>query len=140
MDAIIGSYVLSYPKNLEETILYCEAIASHLKKGGKFVGFNNNPFEIFDGKANYSKYGFEKFMNGAVDGSEVIYLLSGMDNPIINFYLNPKIYEESFKKTGFSDFKWEAVLLDPATTKSSEYWKKFFKEKAPFIAMTARKK
>ena len=41
MDAVIGSYVLSYPKNLEETITYCEAIASHLKGGGKFVGFNN---------------------------------------------------------------------------------------------------
>lgn len=36
MDAVIASYVLSYPKNLEETISYCEAIASHLKKKGKF--------------------------------------------------------------------------------------------------------
>ncbi|MEA3248667.1 MAG: class I SAM-dependent methyltransferase [Nanoarchaeota archaeon] len=140
MDAVIASYVLSYPKNLEETISYCEAIASHLKKKGKFVGFNNSPFEIFDGKADYSEYGFEKRMNGAVDGSKVIYLLKGMDNPIVNFYLKPEIYEEAFERAGFSDFKWENVLLDQTTTEPSEYWKKFFYHKTPFIAMTAKKK
>lgn len=42
MDAVVGSYILSYPKNLEEAASYCKAIASHLKKEGIFVGFNNN--------------------------------------------------------------------------------------------------
>ena len=137
MDAVVGSFVLSYPKTPQEAIEYCTAIASHLRKGKRFIGFNNNPFEVFDG-VRHKKYGFEKEMHGDVEGSEVIYRVSGMDSPIINFHLRPQTYEEAFRKAGFSEFSWQRVLLD-TSEKDNPYWEDFFKEEPPFIAMMARK-
>jgi len=137
LDAVVGAYILSYPQSLDEAVEYCGAIASHLKKGGKFIGFNNNPFEVFNG-SKYSKYGFQKEMSGCVEGSEVIYRLECMENPIINFYLNPETYEEAFRRAGFSRFRWQRVLLSPGE-ENNLYWNEFFEEEPPFIAMVAEK-
>ena len=137
LDFVVGSYILSYPQSLEEAIEYCKSIVSHLKKKGKFIGFNNNPFEVFKG-SKYSKYGFKKEMLGNIEGEEVIYNLEGMDNPIINFYLNPETYEEAFKRAGFSQFKWQRVLLSPGE-ENNPYWDEFFEGEPPFIAMVAEK-
>ncbi len=136
-DLAVGSYVLSYPKSLEEATEYCEAIASHLKKDGQFIGFNNNPFETFNG-SRYSKYGFEKIMKGNLEGEEVIYRVERMNNPIVNFYLRPKTYKKAFEKAGFSELKWKRVLLNPLQ-QGNQYWKEFFDGQPPFVAMVARK-
>ena len=128
---------MSYPKSLEEATKYCNAIESHLKKGGKFIGFNNNPFETFEG-IKYKKYGFEKEMSGNMEGEEVIYRLEGMNNPIVNFYLNPETYEKAFRKVGFSKFAWKKVMLNPQE-KNNEYWDEFFDGQPPFITMIAEK-
>jgi len=50
-DLVVGSFILSYPRNLEEAVAYCKSISSHLKPNGRYIGFNNNPFEIFGGNA-----------------------------------------------------------------------------------------
>lgn len=137
IDLIVGSFILSYPRNLEETVAYCETMASHLKKGGRFVGFNNNTFESFKGQ-RYEKYGFIKEMKSSDEGAEVVYKVKGMTDPIINFYLKPETYEEAFRKAGFSEFQWQRVLLAPSE-KDNAYWDDFFKEEPPFIAMLAKK-
>lgn len=137
LDLVVGSYILSYPQSLEEAVEYCNAIASHLKEKGKFIGFNNNPFEVFRG-SKYSKYGFKKEMSGNIEGEEVIYKLDGMNNPIINFYLNPETYEEAFRRAGFSQFRWQRVLLSPGE-ENNPYWDEFFDGEPPFIAMVAEK-
>ena len=77
-------------------------------------------------------------MHGAVEGSQVIYRVSGMNNPIINFYLKPKSYEEAFRQAGFSEFSWQRVLLNPEE-QDNPYWKEFFRNEPPFVAMVARK-
>ena len=102
------------------------------------IGFNNNPFEIFNGEGGYSKYGFEKQMVGNEEGSKVTYKVQGMDNPIINFYLSPSTYRKAFKKAGFSEFEWKEVLLDPSQ-KGNSYWDHFFRDQPPFVAMLAKK-
>ncbi len=138
LDAIVASFILSYPRSLGEASEYCRAMASHLKEDGRFVGFNNNPFEVFSGKGGYSQYGFEKEMSGDVEGSQVTYKVDGMDNPIVNFYLRPETYEKAFRRAGFREFQWQRVLLNPAE-KGNPYWNKFFMGKPPFIAMLAVK-
>jgi len=137
LDSVVASFVLSYPKNLEEAAAYCKAMASHLKKGGILVGFNNNPFEVFDG-VKYAEYGFEKEMHGDTEGDKVVYRVAGMDNPIINFYLRPKTYEQAFREAGFSKFRWQRVLLNP-DEQGNHYWDNFFSNNPPFIAMLAWK-
>ncbi len=137
LDSVVASFVLSYPKNLEEATAYCKAMASHLKKGGKFVGFNNNPFEVFDG-FKYEEYDCEKEMHGDTEGDPIIYRITRMDNPIVNFYLSPQTYEQAFKEAGFSEFKWQRVLLNP-NQQGNSYWDNFFISEPPFIAMLAVK-
>ena len=134
-DLVVGSFLFSYPKNLKEAIKYCQAIASHLKPKGRFIGFNNNPFEAFNGKC-YSKYGFKKIIPSDTEGTEITYLIDGMTDPIINFHLDPKTYEQAFKEAGFSEFNWHKVILNPEE-KDKEHWEEFFKDEPPFIAMSA---
>jgi len=134
-DLVVGSYVLSYPKSFDEAVAYCKAIASWLKPGGKFVGFNNNPYDIFSGE-RYEKYGFRKVMTGDKEGAEVVYWVEGMTNPIINYYLSPETYERAFEKAGFSTFGWNMVMLEPAE-QNNPYWDEFFTDESPFIAMIA---
>jgi len=141
LDLVVGSYILSYPRNLEEAVDYCSAMASHLKRGGKFIGFNNNPFDVFEGQ-KYSKYAFTKVMINSKEGSPVNYWIEGMVNPIVNYYLKPETYEEAFKLAGFSEFEWKRVLLDSNEHKDP-YWEEFFEGHpdfpSPFIAMIAKK-
>ena len=85
-DLVLGSYLLNYAKSREELIGYCRAIASHLKPSGRFVGFNNNPFEVFDG-TRYGAYGFTKTMHGDGEGQDVVYEIPGLTAPIINYGL-----------------------------------------------------
>jgi SAM-dependent methyltransferase len=139
-DLAIGAYILSYPKNLEEAVAYCRAIASHLKKGGLFVGFNNSPFDIFDG-TKYKLYGFEKEMHGGKEGGKVIYTVQGLTDPITNYFLSHKTYERAFREAGFSRFSWKALLRDDSANAikgSGSYWKEFF-DGPPFAAMVATK-
>jgi SAM-dependent methyltransferase len=138
MDIVVGSYVMSYPQNLDEAIAYCSAMASHLKSGGLFVGFNNNPFEEFIGE-RYEKYGFKKIMNSIDEGAQTIYLVNGMSNPIINYHLKPATYEDAFTKAGFDMFEWSRADLSGDEV-SNPYWDEFFKDEPPFIGMIARKK
>lgn len=136
-DLVVGSFVLSYPRSLEEAVAYCSAMASHLKRGGQFIGFNNNTFEEFEGE-RYEKYGFKKAMTRNEEGSEVHYLIPGMENPIVNFHLKPQTYEKAFREAGFSAFQWKRVQLIPSEQENS-YWDDFFKDEPPFIAMIAKK-
>jgi len=136
-DLVVGSFILSYPRNLEEAIAYCSAMASHLKEGGRFIGLNNNTFEEFKGE-RYEKYGFRKVMKSSEEGSEVYYWVKGMSNPIVNFHLKPQTYERAFADAGFSDFQWNRAQLVPSE-KGNPFWDDFFKDQPPFIAMLARK-
>ncbi len=137
-DLAVGSYVLSNPINLEEAVAYCKSINACLREGGRFVGFNNNPFEVFDG-VRYAEYSFQKEMHGDTEGGEVIYRVLGMSNPIINFYLKPQTYEKAFREAGFSGFSWRRISLNPTNEQGEAYWRNLFANEPPFIAMLAEK-
>lgn len=136
-DLALGAYVLSYPRTAEEAVAYCKAIASHLKPGGKFIGFNNNPFDVFQGE-RFGSYGFCKIIERVEEGAKVVYRVDGMTDSIVNYYLNPATYEEAFKAAGFTSFQWERVQLNPACA-GDPYWREFFEGEPPFIAMVAVK-
>jgi len=137
-DLVVGSYIMSYPINLEEAVKYCRAMFSHLRAGGRFIGFNNNPLNVFNGK-RFGKYGCEKEMSGDIEGGRVLWRVEGMTEPIVNFYLRPETYEKAFIEAGFSEFKWSRVLLDPASQQADDYWEEFFEGEPPFVAMVAVK-
>ena len=137
-DIAVGSYIFSYPRNLDEAILYARAINSHLIDGGKFVGFNNNPFEIFEGR-RYADYGYEKEMREGEEGAKVLWRVTGVRDPIVNYFLKPETYEKAFMEAGFSQFVWKRVSLDPRSSQEVSYWQEFFEDEPPFIGMLAVK-
>src|SRR5215469_7141879 len=108
-DLVLGSYLLNYAKSREELVGYCRAIASHLKPCGRFVGFNNNPFEVFEG-TRYGTYGFTKTMHGDGEGQKVVYEVPSMTAPIINYYLSPQTHEQVFAEVGLA-LEWKEVML-----------------------------
>jgi 2-polyprenyl-3-methyl-5-hydroxy-6-metoxy-1,4-benzoquinol methylase len=135
-DLVLGSYLLNYAQSREELIGYCRAIVSHLKPSGRFVGFNNNPFEVFDG-TRYGAYGFTKTMHGDGEGQKVVYEVPSMTAPIINYYLSPQTHEQAFAEADL-ELEWKEVLLRPEEDRL--YWKSFFENGPPLIAMIAKKK
>jgi len=135
-DLVVGSFILNYARSSEEAIQYCRAIASHLKPSGRFIGFNNNPFEVFNGE-RYAKYGFKKVMSGSGEGKEVVYKVDGMTDPIVNYYLNPQTHERAFLESGL-ELEWKRVLLRPSE-QGNPYWNTFFEDEPPFVAMIGRK-
>ncbi len=141
-DMAIGSYIFSYPKTKEEALNYARAVASSLKPGGVFIGFNDNPFDVYEGK-KYKEFGFTRELEGTDEGSKVIYKFDEISNPIINYHLKPETYEEAFREARLS-LEWREVQLDPQSKRDSGYWDKFFTNhgeypKSPFVAMVARK-
>jgi len=156
-DFALGSYVLSYSRNLEEAAEYIRRIFTHLKKGGRFIGFGNNPLDTFIG-SRYGEYGIEKIMEGDVEGSPVIYRIH--DNDVggklvataTNYHLHAATYREASREAGIRQFSLEPVQLDPNPVKihpitgrilPDEYYDNFFgglpRFKSPFIAMVAVK-
>lgn len=131
-DLVLGSYLLNYAKSPEELVAYCRAVASHLKQGGWFIVFNNNPFEVYEGE-RYAKYGFRKVMYGSREGAPIEYWIDGMKEPLINYYLPPEAHECAFTATGMV-MQWVEVSLDPRE-KDNQHWDLFFKDKPPFIAI-----
>ena len=156
-DFALGSYVLSYSRTLEEAAEYFRRIFTHLKPGGRFIGFGNNPFDAFFG-SRYKEYGIEKIMEGDVEGSPVIYRIH--DNDVggklvataTNYHLHAATYREASREAGIRQFSLEPVQLDPNPVKihpitgrilPDEYYDNFFgglpRFKSPFIAMVAVK-
>lgn len=141
-DMAIGSYIFSYPKTKEEAINYAKAVASSLKPGGVFIGFNDSPFDVYQGK-KYQEFGFTRELESADEGSKVIYKFDEISDPIINYHLKPETYKEAFREVGLS-LEWREVQLDPQSKKVPAYWDNFFTNHgenptSPFVAMVARK-
>lgn len=135
-DLVLGSYLLNYAKSPEELMAYCRAVASHLKQGGYFIVFNNNPFEVYDGE-RYAEYGFRKVMHGGGIGAPIEYLVEGMQKPIVNYYLSPEVHEHAFVASRMV-MEWVPVVLDPSQS-GNRYWDNFFAGEPPFIAIQAMK-
>lgn len=135
-DLALGSYLLNYAKSPEELVAYCRAVASHLKQGGWFVVFNNNPFEVYEGE-RYAEYGFRKVMHGGREGAPIEYRIDGMKEPLINYYLPPEAHERAFAAAKM-EMQWVEVSLDPRE-KDNRHWDNFFKDKPPFIAIFGMK-
>ncbi len=128
---------MSYPRTFDEAVSYCEAMSSHLKEGGRFVGFGNNPFDNVPGMRDLSLYGLKKETQGDAEGSRVLYFLPGMTDPIVNILLKPETYQRAFARAGFKKFRWVQVQLSPS--KEIPDWAPFFNPNPPFIAIEAVK-
>ena len=136
-DLAILAYLLNYAQTVENLKAKCTAVASFLKPGGKVVVFNNNPFDTVGG--DFSKYGFRKKLTGLSEGAPIHFDYRPIiTEDIVNFYLTPEEHIEAFKAAGFSEVRWEPLILPEGDDPS--FWKEYYaREHLPVICMVAIK-
>lgn len=143
-DIVVGMYLLNYAQAPEELTQFCEVVYKHLKPGGRFIGFNDNPHNDSAHYAKYRKYGFVKeTTENRIAGDFVKYRMFNLDGTEFsfdNFYFEPKMYADAFAKAGLNHFKWEGPLLHPEHHHPEKfgYWEDFMNH-PPLIGFSAVK-
>ncbi|MEZ4904957.1 MAG: class I SAM-dependent methyltransferase [Spirosomataceae bacterium] len=143
-DVIIGMYLLNYAQSPEELVRFCRVVFDHLKPGGRFIGFNDNPHNDSKHYAKYKKYGFIKeTTENRKEGDFVKYRMfnpDGTEFSFDNFYFEPQTYTSAFAKAGLKNFQWEGPMLHPDQQQLDklDYWEDFMIH-PPLIGFSAVK-
>jgi SAM-dependent methyltransferase len=137
-DLAIASYLYNNARSMQQLMDQAMTTASFLRPGGRFIAFNNNPFDLIGG--DFTKYGFRKKVTGTREGARIIYDYGPIiTDRIINYYLSPAAHQAVFLASGFTDFRFEPVILRHVADKA--YWKEYFdREHLPVIGIVATKK
>jgi ubiquinone/menaquinone biosynthesis C-methylase UbiE len=140
-DIAVGMYLLNYARTKAELLQMCTIIYKNLEKGGRFIGFNDNPMNMLKNYGSYAKYGFIKESTETrAEGDFIRYIISNADGSTFsfnNYYLSSKTYEECFTKAGFVNFKWEGPYLEESM-QGNPHWDDFFAD-SPLIGFSAEK-
>ncbi|MFN8344803.1 MAG: class I SAM-dependent methyltransferase [Spirosomataceae bacterium] len=143
-DLVVGMYLLNYAQSPDDLAQFCQVVYHHLKPGGRFIGFNDNPHNEAAHYPKYKKYGFVKETTDCRrEGDFVKYRMFNLDGTEFsfdNFYFDPKTYESAFAKAGFRQFRWEGPLLHPEQQHPDkfDYWADFMNH-PPLIGFSAIK-
>lgn len=143
-DVVVGMYLLNYARSREELNQFCRVVYTHLKAGGRYIGFNDNPMNspLFYG--TYRKYGFVKETpEERKEGDFIKYRMfnpDGTEFSFDNYFLPAPTYAEAFASAGLRDFRWEGPFLDPheSLAEKQSYWAEFM-EQPPMIGFSASK-
>lgn len=143
-DLVVAMYLLNYAQSVEELQQFCRVAFEHLKPGGRFIGFNDNPMNQADQYALYQPYGFIKETTpGRPEGAPVKYVIRNPDGTLFsfdNFYWHPKTYAAAFEQAGFVDFRWKGPLIQPDayTDETKTFWATFMQH-PPLIGFSANR-
>ncbi|HEV7347036.1 class I SAM-dependent methyltransferase [Telluribacter sp.] len=143
-DVVVGMYLLNYARSREELNQFCQVVYTHLKPGGRYIGFNDNPMNspLFYG--TYRKYGFVKETpKERKEGDFIKYRMfnpDGTEFSFDNFFLPAPTYAEAFAAAGLRDFQWEGPFLNPQESlpEKQSYWTEFMNQ-PPMIGFSARR-
>src|SRR6516165_4039011 len=88
-DLVFAAYLLNYAATREELLQKCQAIARHLKPGGRFVSVNSNP-DYTDRTDSMRPYGFTRTAREAREGAVIPWTFFLQEGPfeITNYYLS----------------------------------------------------
>ena len=143
-DLVLAIYLLNYAQTKEELFKFCESAYKNLKKGGRFVGYNANPFDLGGISTELKKYGVirQSKKEGRKEGDPIkitIYNKDGSEFSFNNFWWSPETYEEAFKMAGFSSFSWEGPFLDNSLTSQQKTEFDVFMANPPHIGFSMTK-
>ena len=140
-DVVVAMYFLHYAGSRDKLIRFCRVCRDALRPGGRIVGFNDNVMRPPRGTVSFRKYGIEKTgPDVPCEGAPIRYRLTNDDGSQLefdNFYLQPQTYAEVFRETGFRDFRWLGVSLEPGE-RGNPFWDDFLRD-PPVIAFSATK-
>lgn len=141
-DLVIGSYLLNYASSPEMIQRFAETIRINLKRGGRFVGINDNPGQDPSRYALCEPYGFTKSTPAnRSEGDPITYTFRKIDGGTFafdNFYLHPVTIRNAFLEKDFSRFEWEGPWLAPGSEAGfpPDYWNDFLLD-PPIIGVQA---
>jgi len=119
----------------------CQAVARHLRPGGRFVTVNNNP-EYTGHADSMRKYGFERHINERHEGAPVTWQFFLDDNifAITNYYLSIAAHERVLKAAGLRNIAWRAPEVSPPGVAEfgEEFWRVFL-EHPPIIFLESER-
>jgi len=105
---------LNYARDRDELGTMCNAIASCLRPGGRFVSINSSPALDYSTAPSYRKYGFEINVLGEFrEGVPITWAFFLEDEAfeIENYFLDVSVHEEMFRSVGFRAVHWHRPRL-----------------------------
>ena len=141
-DLVVAMYLLHYAGSREKLLRFLRVCRDALRSGGRIVGFNDNVMSPPRGTVSWRKYGIEKTgpLSAPNEGDPIHYRFTNDDGrqfEFHNFFLKPETYADAFRETGFRDFRWLGVSLEPGE-RSNPFWDDFLSN-PPVIAYAATK-
>ena len=141
-DLVVAMYLLHYAGTREKLHRFLRVCRRALRPGGRLVGFNDNVMSPPRGTVSWPRHGIEKTgpLSDPVEGDPIHYRFTNPDGrqfEFHNFFLKPETYRGAFRRTGFRDFRWLGVSLEPGERKNP-VWDDFL-DNPPVVAYTATK-
>ena len=140
-DIVFAAYLLNYAQTERELGQMCEAIARHLRPGGRFVTINNNPDYTGDSDA-MRKYGFRRHTSDKRQGAPVTweFFLDNGNFEITNYHLGIDAHERALQTAGLRNIAWHAPQVSPLgiADAGDEHWQLFLQHR-PVILLECEK-
>ncbi|MEH2228071.1 MAG: class I SAM-dependent methyltransferase [Nostoc sp.] len=131
-DLVVVSYLLNCASTKEQLLKMCQAIAIHLKPGGRFVSLNNNLELLPEFYDKHQKYGIvRRCAQSLKEGTPITLTLSIPDDGesinIDNYYLSKTTYEWALMSAGFKEIHWHHPIVSPKGIQKfgSEFWQDY---------------
>ena len=141
-DLVVAMYLLHYAGSREKLLRFLRVCHRALRPGGRLVGFNDNVMRPPRGTVSWLKYGIEKTgpLSPPGEGDPIRYRFVNPDGRQFgfhNFFLKPDTYRDAFRESGFRDFRWLGVSLEPGE-RDNPFWDDFL-DNPPVVAYSATK-
>ncbi|MEH2332262.1 class I SAM-dependent methyltransferase [Nostoc sp.] len=131
-DLVVVSYLLNCASTKEQLLKMCQAIAIHLKPGGRFVSLNNNLELLPEFYHKHEKYGISRRCAQSLqEGTPITLTLTipdeGESISIDNYYLSQATYEWALMSAGFKEIRWHYPTVCPKGIQKfgSEFWQDY---------------
>lgn len=136
-DLVFAAYLLNYAQSRDELLQMCQAIARHVKPGGRFVTINSN--SDYTGQDDSTrKYGFTRQAGKRIESEPITWTFFLDSGPfeITNYYLSQATHEWAFQQAGLRDVRWHLPRVSPEglAQLGKDYWKDFL-EQQPVICV-----
>jgi ubiquinone/menaquinone biosynthesis C-methylase UbiE len=131
-DMVFAAYLLNYAASREELLQMCQAIARHLKPGGRFVTVNSN--SDYTGQNDTMRpYGFTRTASEAREGAAIPWTFYLPEGPfeITNYYLSFATHEWALQTAGLRNIRWHPPAVSPEGLAEfgQDYWAAFLRHK-----------
>jgi toxoflavin synthase len=131
-DVVFAAYLLNYAQTETELRQMCDAIARHLRPGGRFVTVNNNP-DYTGLSDSMRKYGFLRHTSDRREGAPVIweFFLDDGDFEITNYYLSIAAHDRALQESGMQKIARHSPLVSPlgAAESGDDHWQLFLQHR-----------